>query len=121
MHASQPIFLLYSLYHVSFLIISDYIEAATAAYDAGLIHKEGMQHIGYKVVDEFETLRLRSPFARETKRRSMNNSIEGVNVKLNQCNLPSIPFVPSICMYEVGAVVSAPILISLYMSSAATT
>ncbi len=79
-----------------------------------------MQHIGCKAVADFETLRLSSPLVRETQRQSMNNSIERANVKLNQSDLPSIPFVPSICMYEVGAVVRIHNLIPLYISSAAT-
>ncbi len=86
-----------------------------------------MQHIGCKAVADFETLRLSSPLVRERQRQSMNNSIERANIKLNQPDLPHIPFVLSNCMYEVGAVVRFHILIPLYIyiyihiSPAATT
>ncbi len=74
---------------------------------------EGMRCVGCKAVADFGALRLTSPLVRETQRRLMNNSIERANTKLDLSDLPSIPFVPSICMFEIGALVRFPLLIPL--------
>jgi hypothetical protein len=90
---------------------TDYVAAAVHAYSCGLIGSPGLRRVAAAAVTGFEGIHLDRPLVRESKRRSINTSIERANRILAQVEQgPSepVPYIKSVPMFHIGAKVLTP-------------